>query len=278
MGPLSAGTGATERAAVAAGLAPAAADNASKPLTARTGIPMRDARTAWDLAREPSRPEAGSALLCADFREINCMALLYGDRTARGSVGRGSQDQLRGKAHRLGPPLGKHGTFIPQPTPRVDTLAEILPVERNPPASGRRRPCGWHRRRRHCYGVQLWMPEAGGRVDYASEHGERATAVLGLSRWGCRAGPRRSPASLPGTILGMLYQTAPTDSAMPAAASGDLWSAAVCLWIRADLCPGKWVAGEHSLRADLAQEASPAACGSVSPMAVTGLVLPWRGR
>ena len=31
------------------------------------------------------------------------------------------------------------------------------------------------------YGVQLWMPEAGGRVDYASEHDEHAMAVLGLS-------------------------------------------------------------------------------------------------
>ena len=31
------------------------------------------------------------------------------------------------------------------------------------------------------YGAQLWMPEAGGRVDYASEHDERAMTVLGLS-------------------------------------------------------------------------------------------------
>ncbi len=31
------------------------------------------------------------------------------------------------------------------------------------------------------YGVQLWMPEAGGRVDYASEHHEQAMTVLGLS-------------------------------------------------------------------------------------------------
>jgi hypothetical protein len=31
------------------------------------------------------------------------------------------------------------------------------------------------------YGVQLWMPEAGGRVDYTSEHDERAMTVLGLS-------------------------------------------------------------------------------------------------
>jgi DNA invertase Pin-like site-specific DNA recombinase len=31
------------------------------------------------------------------------------------------------------------------------------------------------------YGVQLWMPEAGGRVDYASEHDERAMTMLGLS-------------------------------------------------------------------------------------------------
>jgi hypothetical protein len=31
------------------------------------------------------------------------------------------------------------------------------------------------------YGVQLWMPEAGGRVDFASEHDERAMTHLGLS-------------------------------------------------------------------------------------------------
>lgn len=31
------------------------------------------------------------------------------------------------------------------------------------------------------YGVQLWMPETGGRVDYASEHDEQAMMVLGLS-------------------------------------------------------------------------------------------------
>src|SRR6266496_5170861 len=31
------------------------------------------------------------------------------------------------------------------------------------------------------YGVQLWMPEAGGRVDYGSEHDEKTMTVLGLS-------------------------------------------------------------------------------------------------
>ncbi len=31
------------------------------------------------------------------------------------------------------------------------------------------------------YGVQLWMPETGGRVDYASEHDEKVMTVLGLS-------------------------------------------------------------------------------------------------
>jgi DNA invertase Pin-like site-specific DNA recombinase len=31
------------------------------------------------------------------------------------------------------------------------------------------------------YGVQLWMPEAGGRVDFASEHDERSMTALGLS-------------------------------------------------------------------------------------------------
>ena len=30
------------------------------------------------------------------------------------------------------------------------------------------------------YGVQLWLPEAGGRVDFASEHDEQAMTVLGL--------------------------------------------------------------------------------------------------
>jgi site-specific DNA recombinase len=30
------------------------------------------------------------------------------------------------------------------------------------------------------YGVQLWLPEAGGRVDYASEHDEQAMTVLGM--------------------------------------------------------------------------------------------------
>src|SRR5882724_2173559 len=31
------------------------------------------------------------------------------------------------------------------------------------------------------YGVQLWMPEAGGRVDFTSEHDELAMTQLGLS-------------------------------------------------------------------------------------------------
>jgi hypothetical protein len=31
------------------------------------------------------------------------------------------------------------------------------------------------------YGVQLWMPETGGRVGYASEHDEKTMTVLGLS-------------------------------------------------------------------------------------------------
>jgi hypothetical protein len=31
------------------------------------------------------------------------------------------------------------------------------------------------------YGVELWMPETGGQVDYACEHDERAMAMLGLS-------------------------------------------------------------------------------------------------
>src|SRR6478672_3335664 len=31
------------------------------------------------------------------------------------------------------------------------------------------------------YGVQLWMPEAGGRIDFASEHDEKTMTMLGLS-------------------------------------------------------------------------------------------------
>jgi len=31
------------------------------------------------------------------------------------------------------------------------------------------------------YGVQLWMPEAGGRVDHHSEHDEQAMTALGMS-------------------------------------------------------------------------------------------------
>ena len=31
------------------------------------------------------------------------------------------------------------------------------------------------------YGIELWMPESGGRVDYACEHDERAMTMLGLS-------------------------------------------------------------------------------------------------
>ena len=31
------------------------------------------------------------------------------------------------------------------------------------------------------YGVQPWMPETGGRVDYQSEHDEKTMTVLGLS-------------------------------------------------------------------------------------------------
>jgi hypothetical protein len=46
------------------------------------------------------------------------------------------------------------------------------------------------------YGVQLWLPEAGGRVDFSCEHDERAMTVLGLSskreltRTSIRYGPR----------------------------------------------------------------------------------------
>jgi site-specific DNA recombinase len=34
------------------------------------------------------------------------------------------------------------------------------------------------------YGVQLWMPEAGGRVDFASEHDEQTITMLGCRRSG----------------------------------------------------------------------------------------------
>jgi hypothetical protein len=49
------------------------------------------------------------------------------------------------------------------------------------------------------YGVQLWMPEMGGRVDFASERDEQAMTVLGLSskrevtRTSIRVGPRWPP-------------------------------------------------------------------------------------
>ena len=33
------------------------------------------------------------------------------------------------------------------------------------------------------YGVQLWMPETGGRVDYQSEHDEKTMTVLGRQVW-----------------------------------------------------------------------------------------------
>jgi site-specific DNA recombinase len=39
------------------------------------------------------------------------------------------------------------------------------------------------------YGVQLWMPETGGRVDYASEHDEKTMTVLGLSSKRRSSGP-----------------------------------------------------------------------------------------
>ena len=39
------------------------------------------------------------------------------------------------------------------------------------------------------HGVQLWMPEAGGRVDYASEHDEQVMTVLGCRRSGRSSAP-----------------------------------------------------------------------------------------
>ena len=53
------------------------------------------------------------------------------------------------------------------------------------------------------YGVQLWMPEVGGRVDFASEHDEQAMTMLGLSskrEAQCRqdrAGAERSRSAVP---------------------------------------------------------------------------------
>jgi hypothetical protein len=42
------------------------------------------------------------------------------------------------------------------------------------------------------YGVQLWMPEAGGRVDYASEHDEQTMTHLGHLQSGVRHPGRRN--------------------------------------------------------------------------------------
>src|SRR2546429_4299444 len=42
------------------------------------------------------------------------------------------------------------------------------------------------------YGVQLWMPEAGGQVEFAFEHDEQAMTVLGVS-----AKPEAIPLSIP---------------------------------------------------------------------------------
>jgi Resolvase, N terminal domain len=56
------------------------------------------------------------------------------------------------------------------------------------------------------YGVQLWMPEAGGRVDFASEHDEKTMTMLGLSskrevtRAASGSAPRWPPR--PGTRVG----------------------------------------------------------------------------
>jgi hypothetical protein len=52
------------------------------------------------------------------------------------------------------------------------------------------------------YGVQLWMPEAGGRVDYASEHDEHAMTVLGLSSKRSRGGPAKGRRRAAPVLLG----------------------------------------------------------------------------
>ena len=63
------------------------------------------------------------------------------------------------------------------------------------------------------YGVQLWMPEAGGRVDFASEHDEQAMTVLGLSSslhpaQICRLGqPPDAPELVEALVLGVVEIT-----------------------------------------------------------------------
>ena len=49
------------------------------------------------------------------------------------------------------------------------------------------------------YGVQLWMPETGGRVDYQCEHDEKTMTVLGLSAWSWPSSSS-SPASSGGSV------------------------------------------------------------------------------
>ncbi len=53
------------------------------------------------------------------------------------------------------------------------------------------------------YGVQLWMPEAGGRVDFASEHDEETMTHLGLSskREVTRTSIRVRTAAFPGILI-----------------------------------------------------------------------------
>src|ERR1700722_6711088 len=110
-----AGTGATERAAVAVVCAPvAAAEKASRPVTAAIGIAMRDTRrAARDLARDPPRPEEGSALLRAGLRGINCMSLLYKDRTGPRLGGPGRSGPVTGQSASVGPPPGQTLHFYP---------------------------------------------------------------------------------------------------------------------------------------------------------------------
>jgi hypothetical protein len=90
------------------------------------------------------------------------------------------------------------------------------------------------------YGVQLWMPEAGGRVDYTSEHDEHAMTVLGLSskrkspgrasgcgpRWRSRSGSKAgtsAAARRTGTGLAMPGRTR-TKRTPPGAAAPAVWS------------------------------------------------------
>ena len=76
----------------------------------------------------------------------------------RAGLNRSSTRRRRGR--------GRRGTRLPgggpRPRPGASQYAAMAPLFEH-------------------YGVQLWMPETGGRVDYASEHDEKTMTMLGLS-------------------------------------------------------------------------------------------------